>query len=108
MTSDLTPEYAYRGTDSGVRNWRLSWLGDRPLTVEQARAGLELDELISNPALIDEPVAHAAIAERSEVLGLDWRDAVRMLARGMLARCDGGPEDPAPSADMVGPGLSAR
>ncbi|WP_225732175.1 MULTISPECIES: hypothetical protein [unclassified Nocardia] len=46
MTSDLTPERADRLTDQWARAWRLSWLPDRLLTEQQARAGLELAEII--------------------------------------------------------------
>lgn len=88
MTSDRTPEYAFRRDGSERSDWQLSWFADRRLTREQALAGLELDELVSNPDLIEDAVAHAAIADRADVLGIDWQDAIVLLARGMIARSD--------------------
>ncbi|MBH0779528.1 hypothetical protein [Nocardia bovistercoris] len=108
MTSDRSPEYAYRRDGSGARDWRLSWFADRRLTREQAVAGLELDELVSNPDLVADAVAHAAIADRADVLGIDWRDAVVLLAREMIARSQGEQRvSPSAGGPLASPRLSA-
>lgn len=49
MTSDITPEIAERTTDHARSMWRLSWMPERRLSYEQARAGMELDEIVSDP-----------------------------------------------------------
>lgn len=52
MTSDVSPEYAVRVSGGGVEEWRLSWLPRRRLSREQARAGMELDEVLSDPGAV--------------------------------------------------------
>ncbi|MGN2639074.1 hypothetical protein ACTD5D_23510 [Nocardia takedensis] len=104
MISDRSPEFAYRGMGSGERIWQLSWLPDRPLTRAQALAGMELDELVSAPELVDDPVARAAIVDRAEVLDIGWEDAVILLAREILARAE---DDPDTALPPLGEALDA-
>ncbi|MEU8895906.1 hypothetical protein [Nocardia sp. NPDC048505] len=86
MTSDITPETAYRETGSGDRLWRLSWLPDRLLTREQARAGMELDEILSDIDSVHNRHTQARAADCAGVLGLLWEQAVIMLSKRMIAR----------------------
>ena len=101
MISDHSPEFAYRGMGSGDRIWQLSWLPDRPLTREQALAGMELDELVSNPDLVEDPVARAAMVDRADILDIDWEDAVILLAREILARAEDHPDTALPPLGEV-------
>ncbi|MBA4854293.1 hypothetical protein [Nocardia farcinica] len=86
MTSDVTPEWACRETGDGPRRWRLSWLPDRLLTREQARAGMELDELLSDPAAVGDRFAHARMAERADRLGILWEHALILISKRILTR----------------------
>ncbi|MET7772251.1 hypothetical protein [Nocardia sp. NPDC005366] len=86
MTSDRSPEYACREPPPAHRIWCLSWLPDLFLLREQALAGMELDELLSDPDLIHDGIAHAAIADRADVLGIDWEHAAVLLYRRIVAR----------------------
>jgi hypothetical protein len=86
MTSDLTPESAYRKTGAGERLWRLSWLPDRLLTRDQARAGMELDEIVSDLDSVHNRMAQARAADCAAELGLLWEQAVIMLSKRMIAR----------------------
>ncbi|MFI6865668.1 hypothetical protein [Nocardia sp. NPDC050406] len=88
MTSDITPEYAFRVPGPGARIWRLSWLPEHRLTREQARAGMELDELLSDPEVVYDAVAHALAADLARRLGVLVEHAVIMLAVRTADRLD--------------------
>ncbi|MBY8861251.1 hypothetical protein K7711_32575 [Nocardia sp. CA2R105] len=86
MSSDRTPEHAWRVVAVGAAVWRLSWLPDHRLTFEQARAGMELDELLSDPAAVHDMEAHRQVTVHSATLGVRYEHAVLLLARRMLER----------------------
>ncbi|WP_174552812.1 hypothetical protein [Nocardia harenae] len=102
MTSDVSPEYAFRVDFGGRKPWRLSWWRDRPLTADQARAGMELDELVSDPALVDDPMAFALMQERAHRVGLVFAQAVLLLAKAMAARAVHGVVEIAPGEPAEG------
>jgi hypothetical protein len=98
MTSDITPETAFRESGGG-RLWRLSWVPDRLLTREQARAGMELDEILSDIDSVHNRIAQARAGDCAAELGLLWEQAVIMLSKRMIARLQQvEPQDP-PAAD---------
>ncbi|MBF6328378.1 hypothetical protein [Nocardia transvalensis] len=104
MTSDLTPEHAFRVAYAGTAVWRLSWLPEQALTRAQAWAGMELDELLSDPARVHDEAARLLVVSRAAMLGIGYEDAVVRLARRMLDRLrgdDGEPEDPPCDDDPV-------
>ncbi|MET7772253.1 hypothetical protein [Nocardia sp. NPDC005366] len=82
----MTPESAHRTTDSDEEVWRLSWLPDRPLTRQQALAGMEMDEMLSDPDRVNDPGVHAAVDTRAAALGLSAEQVVILLATRILAR----------------------
>ncbi|WP_175583046.1 hypothetical protein [Nocardia cyriacigeorgica] len=86
MTSDITPETAHRVPGYTETPWRLSWLPDRRLSVEQARAGMELDEIVSDPSLVHDQLALARGVNYAGVLGLLWEHAVVLLYKRLSAR----------------------
>jgi hypothetical protein len=86
IISDLSPESAYREISPGTRVWRLSWLPDRRLTWEQAMAGMELDEILSDPDVVHDRRAHADASARADTLGIIWEHAVILLSKRMMAR----------------------
>ncbi|MFI1916491.1 hypothetical protein [Nocardia sp. NPDC020380] len=90
MTSDVSPEYAIRvAGKSGA--WRLSWLPELRLTGEQARAGMELDEILSDPDIVYDETAHERAAVRARRLGIPVEHAVIVLVQRMnerMARAD--------------------
>ncbi|MFC3965433.1 hypothetical protein [Nocardia jiangsuensis] len=100
MTSEVTPEYAYRVPAGGGKPWRLSWWPGRPLSEEQALAGMELDELVSDPALVTDPLAAALMQERAHRLGTVFAQALLLLAKAMAAR---GAVEIAPGEPADGP-----
>ncbi|MEV0355132.1 hypothetical protein AB0H71_03625 [Nocardia sp. NPDC050697] len=113
MTSEVSPEFAFRVMSGGKRPWRLSWCRDRALTAEQARAGMELDELVSDPALVDDPMAFALMQERAHRLGMVLAQAVVLLAKAMAARAGHGvvqvaAREPAPGARAGDIGIPRR
>lgn len=85
MTSDITPESAYRDGD-GAQVWRLSWLPDRRLTEAQARAGMELDELLSDPHVVHDRIAQARVDGYADRLGMVREHVIILLARRMAER----------------------
>lgn len=101
MISDITPESAYRVAENGAAVWRLSWLPHRLLTREQALAGMELDEIISDPDAVYDRVAQAQAAARADQLGILWEQAVIMLSKRMMARLED-PDGPAPAEAPLG------
>ncbi|WP_378729906.1 hypothetical protein [Nocardia brasiliensis] len=86
ITSDTTPECASRTISRGRVAWRLSWLPDRTLTFEQARAGMELDELLSQPGSAHDGPALALANEYAGKLGMLREHVVILLAKRMAAR----------------------
>ncbi|MEV6773606.1 hypothetical protein AB0N05_33735 [Nocardia sp. NPDC051030] len=88
MISDITPEHAFRVYGHGDAVWRLTWLPEHRLTREQAHAGMELDEILSNPDVVYDDTAHNRAAERASRLGVDVEHAVILLAQRMAARMD--------------------
>ncbi|MEV4237691.1 hypothetical protein AB0J47_21220 [Nocardia sp. NPDC049737] len=86
MISDITPESAYRQIGSGAAVWRLSWLPDRLLTREQALAGMELDEILSDPDIVHDRHAHADAAILAGRVGIIWEQAVILLSKRILTR----------------------
>ncbi|UGT43911.1 hypothetical protein LTV02_11205 [Nocardia yamanashiensis] len=86
MVSDLTPEFAFRAHGFTEEVWRLSWLPEHRLTWEQAWAGMELDEILSDPHIVDDHGAHATAADRAARLGIGVEHAVLVLARRMAER----------------------
>ncbi|MBW0273984.1 hypothetical protein ATM97_32225 [Nocardia sp. MH4] len=78
LRSDRTPEFAQR---IGPDTWRLSWLPEFTVTREQAWAGMELDELVSDLAAAHDRLAHAEISARADVLGIIWQQALIKLAK---------------------------
>lgn len=100
MTSDVSPEYAYRVHRGSGKPWRLSWWPGRPLTEEQAMAGMELDELVSDAALVHDPMAFALMQECAHRLGTVFAQALVLLAKAMAARAVHGEElDPGEPAE---------
>jgi len=79
--SDLTPEWAFRTVGDGAEPWRLSWLRERPLSREQAIAGMELDELLSDPERVHDRAHLARIDDCADRLGLSRDHAIILLAR---------------------------
>ncbi|WP_067669309.1 hypothetical protein [Nocardia miyunensis] len=86
MLSDRTPEHAWRVAAAGAAVWRLSWLPDHRLTIDQARAGMELDELLSDPAVVHDTEAHRQVSWHSATLGVRYEHAVLLLAHRMFER----------------------
>lgn len=86
ITSDASPEHAARVADRGRTAWRLSWLPDRALTLEQARAGMELDELLSDPANVNDYAAMARADTCASTIGMLRIQVVILLAKRMAAR----------------------
>ncbi|MFF2550147.1 hypothetical protein ACFVUS_04060 [Nocardia sp. NPDC058058] len=84
MTSDITPEFALRARDEDA--WSLSWLPEQRLTRAQAHAGMELDEILSDPEIVFDDAAHSEAAERAARLGILVEHAVVMLAQRMAER----------------------
>ncbi|MGW4356747.1 hypothetical protein ACWELJ_32150 [Nocardia sp. NPDC004582] len=106
MTSDISPEYALREYRRGQVVWRLSWLPARHLTHEQARAGMELDEVLSDPAVVDDEAAHLWAADLATRLGIGVERAVILLAQRLADRLHGDElpdeETAAPTAALSG------
>lgn len=85
MTSDITPETAGRSF-ADPSEWRLSWLPERGVSFAQARAGMELDEIVSDPASVHDRAALAHAMECADILGILWEQAVVRLYKRMMAR----------------------
>ncbi|APE35333.1 hypothetical protein BOX37_16820 [Nocardia mangyaensis] len=79
--SDRTPERAVLGDDG---RWRLTWLPELPLTRDQAVAGLRLDEILSDPTLVDSRVAIAEAATCADRIGIIVEQAVIRLWKRTL------------------------
>ncbi|WP_330230201.1 hypothetical protein OHA40_30050 [Nocardia sp. NBC_00508] len=104
MTSDITPEAAYRDTDT-TDGWRLSWLPDRRLTRTQALAGMRLDELLSDPRMVHDRMAQARVEVYADELGILRDHAVILLAKRMAARLE---QEVRPNGDPTPPGRGPR
>lgn len=104
MTSDITPEFAFRG--HGQPGWRLSWLPEQQLTREQAHAGMELDEILSDPEVVFDDGAHSRAADRAARLGIVVEHAVIMLAQRMAERMHHPDPVPLPDPDVADAVLS--
>ncbi|WP_225732176.1 MULTISPECIES: hypothetical protein [unclassified Nocardia] len=94
IISDITPEWAARDTPGADRAWRLSWLPDRRLTREQATAGMELDELLSDPDRVHDRMQLARIDDCADRLGLLRDHAIILLAKRIAARVQTEPVPP--------------
>ncbi|WP_280263124.1 hypothetical protein [Nocardia wallacei] len=86
MISDRTPEHAFRIDGFGAAVWRLSWLPEHRLTQTQALAGMELDELLSDPDAVHDESAHRRVADHARALGVRYEQAVLLLSRRMIER----------------------
>nr|WP_246461871.1 hypothetical protein [Nocardia transvalensis] len=86
MMSDRTPEHAFRVDGFGAAVWRLSWLPEHRLTHEQAWAGMELDELLSDPAAVHDESAQRRVSDHAAALGVRYEQAVILLSRRMIDR----------------------
>ncbi|RDI55403.1 hypothetical protein [Nocardia mexicana] len=86
MISDRTPEHAFRIDGFGAAVWRLSWLPEHRLTQVQALAGMELDELLSDPDAVHDESVHRRVADRAGALGVRYEEAVILLSRRMIER----------------------
>ncbi|MEV6096855.1 hypothetical protein [Nocardia sp. NPDC051981] len=86
MTSTISPEYAIREHRGGEAVWRLSWLPTHRLTHEQARAGMELDEILSDPAVVYDEAAHLWAADLATRVGIGVESAVLLLAQRLAER----------------------
>ncbi|MGV9720713.1 hypothetical protein [Nocardia beijingensis] len=104
MTSDITPESAYRDTDA-PDSWRLSWLPDRRLTRGQALAGMSLDELLSDPHVVHDRTTQARAEAYADELGILRDHAVILLAKRMAARLG---QELRPKGDPAPPGRAPR
>ncbi|MEU7631316.1 hypothetical protein AB0C34_15200 [Nocardia sp. NPDC049220] len=104
MTSDITPESAYRDT-KGADDWRLSWLPNRSLTRMQAQAGMELDELLSDPFAVHDRMTQARADTYADELGILREHAVILLAKRMAGRLH---QSRQPDGDTAPPGRAAR
>ncbi|TCJ97053.1 hypothetical protein [Nocardia alba] len=85
--SDRTPERATLGDDG---RWRLTWLPEFALTREQAIAGVRLDEILSDPALVNDRMAIAEATTCADRIGIILDQAVIRLWKsiiGSLALC---------------------
>ncbi|MGV9678400.1 hypothetical protein ACWDSJ_24240 [Nocardia sp. NPDC003482] len=84
--SDKTPEVARfvgAGEDGG---WVLSWLPGRRLDRARAAHGMVLDEILSDPRLVDDEVALEMAAVRAAELGLTLEGAVALLCLRVVDR----------------------
>lgn len=83
MTSDITPEVAFQ---VGSNSWTLSWLPDRRLTREQALAGMELDEILSDPSFVATPLELKMAGLLAAELGLTVEEVVVLLSERLIER----------------------
>ncbi|MFF0492237.1 hypothetical protein ACWDSJ_35095 [Nocardia sp. NPDC003482] len=97
ITSDVTPEWAVRVDRVALHSWRLSWLPDRLVTRDQAVAGMELDELLSEPGGVADPDLLTRADRRAAQLFIRRDHAVILLARRSAARLRDGSTEPLPA-----------
>ncbi|AFU02172.1 hypothetical protein [Nocardia brasiliensis] len=85
MTSSVCGEWAERVTGRAEPAWLVSWLPHR-LNREQARAAMELGELLSRPDFASDHPAQARAEASAGVLGVTVRQALELLHRRMRDR----------------------
>ncbi|WP_203236802.1 hypothetical protein [Nocardia panacis] len=104
IISDITPEWATRsgGSAREITAWRLSWLPDRALTREQAVAGMELDELLSDPSRVTDRVQLARMDDCADRLGMARDQAIVRLAKRIAARLQDELDPPGARAPRLG------
>ncbi|MGW4123048.1 RNA polymerase sigma factor [Nocardia sp. NPDC004711] len=78
ITSSVTPEWAVLVEPD---TWKLSWLPEAPLSREEARLGMMLDELLSNLDLVHDPETHKAVSRYADQLGIPLSQALLLLVR---------------------------
>ncbi|MFJ4649863.1 hypothetical protein ACIP5Y_01170 [Nocardia sp. NPDC088792] len=83
IRSTVTPEWAERVSDTG---YRLSWLPELVLTRRQAVAGLRMDEILSDPAYVDDAVAIARARMYAHEVGIILEQAIIRLFMSVSAR----------------------
>ncbi|MCM6778084.1 hypothetical protein NDR87_31845 [Nocardia sp. CDC159] len=86
IVSDITPETAELISGPEGDFWTLSWLPGRRLTREQAVHGMVLDEILSDPMLLDDAEALELAAVRAAELGLELERAVTLLCLRVVHR----------------------
>ncbi|MEV6559644.1 hypothetical protein AB0M22_28260 [Nocardia sp. NPDC051756] len=84
MTSSATVEWAWRAGRTEPA-WRLSWLPNR-LTREQARAGMELAELLGRSNPVSDNQEQARADALAGALGLTVQAALSVLHQRMHDR----------------------
>ncbi|MFB8275510.1 hypothetical protein [Nocardia colli] len=84
MTSSVTVEWAWRAARSEP-GWRLSWLPHH-LTREQARAGMELAELLGRTDSVADNREQARADALAGALGLTVQAALSVLHQRMYDR----------------------
>ncbi|WP_227983946.1 hypothetical protein [Nocardia spumae] len=85
ITSDTSPESALRLPDASG-HWMLTWLPGELLTREQALSGMVVDEILSDPALVDDLAALDLAGLHAAELGIDVEDAIIRLSVRLLER----------------------
>ncbi|MFD3595134.1 hypothetical protein ACFWU5_20625 [Nocardia sp. NPDC058640] len=80
--SDLTPERATLGGDG---RWRLGWLPEQGLDLDQAMDGLRLDEIVSDPTLVHDRMAVAEATACADRMGILFEQALIRLWKRTLA-----------------------
>ncbi|WP_280406403.1 hypothetical protein [Nocardia brasiliensis] len=85
MTSSVCGEWAERVTGRAEPAWLVSWLPHR-LDREQARAAMELGELLSRPDFASDRPAQIRAAASARILGITVRQALELLHRRMRDR----------------------
>ncbi|WP_216894059.1 hypothetical protein [Nocardia alni] len=86
ISSDITPERAFRVSTDRANTWQLSWLAGRMLTRDQAIVGMELDELLSDPGYVFDRLQISEVDERAGLLGILSEQAIILLARRVAER----------------------
>ncbi|MEC3917367.1 hypothetical protein [Nocardia sp. CDC160] len=90
MHSQHTPEFAFRVPGApDTADWQLSWLPGRRLTRGEALLGMILDEVLSNPDLLDDPAIGDLAVGAAAGMGLDLREALQALAQRWVQRRHG-------------------
>ncbi|WP_280410025.1 hypothetical protein [Nocardia brasiliensis] len=85
MTSSVCGEWAERVTGRAEPAWLVSWLPHR-LDREQARAAMELGELLSRPDFASDRPAQTRAEASARILGITVRQALELLHRRMRDR----------------------
>lgn len=85
MTSSVCGEWAERVAGRTEPAWQVSWLPQR-LHREQARAAMELGELLSRPDFASDRPAQTRAEISAGVLGITVHQALELLHRRMRDR----------------------